>query len=106
MPRGELMPLCCCPGAGAGLMSCRPGRDFAAPQYGGSRSGWLAPARPRSIGAARIGDGFLVSGRTQTDTVQIKAKTEAKLAALGRDRKSIQHYSRGDNWWPGSLIPG
>ena len=35
--------------------------------------------------AARIGDGFLFSGRTQTEAVQIKAKIVAKLRELGRD---------------------
>src|ERR1700761_7292906 len=54
--------------------------------------------------AARIGDGFMFSGRTQTEAVQIKAKIEAKLAEHGRPRdsfgfESIQQYSRGDNQW-------
>ena len=58
--------------------------------------------------AARIGDGFLFGGRTQTQAVQIKAKIEAKLSALGRDHsafgfESIQQYSRGDNRWPGDI---
>src|SRR5919107_1262662 len=35
--------------------------------------------------AARIGDGFLFSGRTQTEAVQIKARIEAKLSELRRD---------------------
>ena len=35
--------------------------------------------------AARIGDGFLFSGRTQTEAVQIKARIVAKLRELGRD---------------------
>ena len=35
--------------------------------------------------AARIGDGFLFSGRTQTEAVQIKARIEAKLREFGRD---------------------
>src|ERR1700746_3865148 len=35
--------------------------------------------------AARIGDGFLFSGRTQTEAVQIKAQIETKLRDLGRD---------------------
>src|SRR5437764_13835639 len=89
-------------------MSCRPGRDFAAPQYGGSPI-WLGGSSEAAFDrAARIGDGFLVSGRTQTDAVQIKAKIETKLAALGRDRdafglESIQQYSRGDNRWPGDI---
>src|SRR6202140_4547220 len=34
--------------------------------------------------AARIGDGFLFSGRTQTEAVQIKARIEARLRKLGR----------------------
>ena len=58
--------------------------------------------------AARIADGFLFGGRTQTQAVQIKAKIEAKLTALGRDHnqfgfESIQQYSRGDNQWPGDI---
>ena len=39
--------------------------------------------------AARIGDGFLFSGRTKTEAVQIKAKIEAMLATLGRDRDAF-----------------
>ena len=55
--------------------------------------------------AARIGDGFLFSGRSQTEAVQIKARIEARLRELGRDVdafgfESIQQYSRGDNQWP------
>ena len=58
--------------------------------------------------AARIGDGFMFSGRTQTEAVQIKAKIEARLAELGRARdsfgfESIQQYSRGDSQWPGDI---
>src|SRR6478736_4123438 len=58
--------------------------------------------------AARIGDGFMFSGRTQTEAVQIKAKIEAKLVKLGRDAdafgfESIQQYTRGDNQWPGDI---
>ena len=58
--------------------------------------------------AARIGDGFLFSGRTQTEAVQIKARIEAKLLELGRADdefgfESIQQYSRGDNQWPGDI---
>src|SRR3954451_13916819 len=58
--------------------------------------------------AARIADGFLFSGRTQAEAVQIKAKIEAKLTALGRDPnqfgfESIQQYGRGDNQWPGDI---
>src|SRR5256885_10469859 len=59
--------------------------------------------------AARIGDGFLFSGRTQTEAVQIKAGVVAKLRELGKDAdafgfESIQQYSRGDNQMPG-VIP-
>jgi probable F420-dependent oxidoreductase len=59
--------------------------------------------------AARIGDGFLFGGRTQTEAVQIKARIEAKLAGLGRDAdtfgfESIQQYIRGDNQWPGDIV--
>jgi alkanesulfonate monooxygenase SsuD/methylene tetrahydromethanopterin reductase-like flavin-dependent oxidoreductase (luciferase family) len=58
--------------------------------------------------AARIADGFLFSGRTQTEAVQIKARIEAKLAGLGRGAEafgfeSIQQYSRGENRWPGDI---
>lgn len=58
--------------------------------------------------AARIGDGFMFSGRTQTEAVQIKAKIEGRLAELGRDAgsfgfESIQQYTRGDNQWPGDI---
>jgi Metal-independent alpha-mannosidase (GH125)/Luciferase-like monooxygenase len=57
---------------------------------------------------ARIGDGFLFSGRTQTEAIQIKARIVAKLLELGRDAdafgfESIQQYSRGDNQWPGDI---
>ena len=55
--------------------------------------------------AARIGDGFMFSGRTQTEAVQIKAKIEAGIAERGRASdsfgfESIQQHSRGDNQWP------
>jgi alkanesulfonate monooxygenase SsuD/methylene tetrahydromethanopterin reductase-like flavin-dependent oxidoreductase (luciferase family) len=58
--------------------------------------------------AARIGDGFLFGGRTQTEAVRIKAGIEAKLVKLGRNKdlfgfESIQQYSRGDNQWPGDI---
>src|SRR6266404_5764092 len=66
---------------------------------------WEQPAVDR---AARIGDGFLFSGRTQTEAIQIKARIVAKLLELGRDAdafgfESIQQYSRGDNQWPGDI---
>jgi len=58
--------------------------------------------------AARIGDGFLFSGRTQTEAVQIKSQIEAKLRELGRDVDAfgfepIQQHNRGDNQWPGDI---
>ncbi len=58
--------------------------------------------------ATRVADGFLFSGRTQTEAVQIKARIEAKLVELGRGGdafgfESIQQYSRGDNRWPGDI---
>jgi probable F420-dependent oxidoreductase len=58
--------------------------------------------------AARIADGFMFSGRTQTEAVRIKARIEAQLATLGRGAdgfgfESIQQYSRGDNQWPGDI---
>jgi len=40
--------------------------------------------------AARIGDGFLFSGRTQTEAIQIKARIKAKLVELGRDDERIR----------------
>jgi probable F420-dependent oxidoreductase len=67
--------------------------------------GFSEPAYER---AARIADGFLFSGRSQTEAVRIKARIEARLAELGRARdafgfESIQQYSRGDNQWPGDI---
>ena len=58
--------------------------------------------------AARIADGFMFSGRTQTEAVRIKARIEVQLATLGRGTdgfgfESIQQYSRGDNQWPGDI---
>src|ERR1700720_4580207 len=86
--------------------STEPG--YCRARNGGSRSGWEVSARPRSDRAARIGDGFLFSGRTQTEAIQIKARIAAKLLELGRDAdafgfESIQQYSRGDNQWPGDI---
>jgi glycine/D-amino acid oxidase-like deaminating enzyme len=68
----------------------------------------VAADRVTGVSVARIGDGFLFSGRTQTEAVQIKARIEAKLPELGRDVgafgfESIQQYSRGDNQWPGEI---
>lgn len=50
----------------------------------------------------------MFSGRAQTEAVQIKARIEAQLVALGRGGddfgfESIQQYSRGDNQWPGDI---
>ena len=58
--------------------------------------------------AARIADGFLFSGRSQAEAVEIKARIEAKLVELGRGGdafgfESIQQYGRGDNQWPGDI---
>lgn len=58
--------------------------------------------------AARIGDGFLFGARAQTEAARNKATIEAKLTALGRDPgafgfESVQHYTRGDNQWPGDI---
>ena len=86
--------------------STEPG--YCRARSGRSRSGWAVSARPAYDRAARIGDGFLFSGRTQTEAVQIKARIEAKLRELGRDAngfgfESIQQYRRGDNQWPGDI---
>ncbi len=58
--------------------------------------------------AARIADGFMFSGRAQTEAVRIKARIAAQLVALGRGDddfgfECIQQYSRGDNQWPGDI---
>ena len=58
--------------------------------------------------AARIGDGFMFSGRTRPRRFRSRRKIEARLAELGRPRdsfgfESVQQYSRGDNQWPGDL---
>src|ERR1700735_4739157 len=83
--------------------STEPG--YCRARNGASRSGWGVSARPR---AARIGDGFMFSGRTQTEAVQIKARITARLRELGRDVdafgfESIQQYTRGDNQGPGEI---
>lgn len=58
--------------------------------------------------AARIADGFLFSGRSQTEAVQLKAKIQARLVELGRGGdafgfESIQQYARSENQWPGDI---
>lgn len=55
--------------------------------------------------AARLADGFLISGRSQEYAMKIKTRIEGQLDALGRDRasfgfESIQSYGRGANRWP------
>ena len=61
--------------------------------------------------AARIGDGFLFPGRTQTEAIQIKARIAAQLRKLGRDAdrfgfESIQQYTRGTTNGPATLRRG
>ncbi len=58
--------------------------------------------------AARIADGFLFSGRTQADAVEIKGRMEGMLADNGRAGdsfgfESIQSFSNGANRWPGDI---
>ena len=67
--------------------------------------GFSEPAYDR---AARIGDGFLFSGRSQDHAVSIKASIEAKLAENGRADadfgfESIQEYRRGEDSWPADI---
>ena len=55
--------------------------------------------------AARLADGFLISGRSQDYAEKIKTRIEGQLDELGRDRsefgfESIQSYTRGPNRWP------
>lgn len=55
--------------------------------------------------AARMADGFLISGRSQDYAIKIKTRIEGQLDELGRDRdsfgfESIHSYSRGANRWP------
>ena len=68
----------------------------------------MGPDGQSSTREARIGDGFMFSGRTQTEAVQIKTRITARLRELGRDAdafgfESIQQYTRGDNQWPGDI---
>jgi len=83
----------------AGILP-RPGRQI--PIWLG---GFSQPAYER---AARIGDGFLFSGRSQTEAVEIKARIETMLVKNGRGNdafgfESIQQFSRGANQWPGDI---
>ena len=55
--------------------------------------------------AARLADGFLISGRSQDHAAKIKTRIEGQLDELGRNRsdfgfESIQSYTRGPNRWP------
>ena len=55
--------------------------------------------------AARMADGFLISGRSQDYALKIKTRIEGQLDELGRERssfgfESIQSFSRGQNRWP------
>ena len=55
--------------------------------------------------AARIADGFLISGRSQDYALKIKTRIEAQLDELGRDQNDfgfevIQSFNRGPNRWP------
>ncbi|NKC11914.1 MAG: TIGR03619 family F420-dependent LLM class oxidoreductase [Gammaproteobacteria bacterium] len=70
---------------------------------------WLGGfSKPAFERAARIGDGFLFSGRTQADAVNVKAQMEQKLDELKRDKSAfgfecIQQYSRGPERWAGDI---
>ena len=58
--------------------------------------------------AARIGDGFMVSGRSQTEAVGITANIQASLTELGGANgefgfEFIRQYCRGHNQWLGEF---
>lgn len=79
----------------AGILP-RPGRRI--PIWLG---GFSPPAFER---AARIGDGFLFSGRSQQQAIEIKGQIEQQLIALGRADdafgfESILQWSRGPEHW-------
>ncbi len=67
---------------------------------------WLGGfSKPAFDRAARIADGFLFSGRSQDEAVQVKAAMEQKLREHGRENEpfgfeQIQQYSRGADAWP------
>tara|TARA_Y100000588_G_scaffold334680_1_gene374298 strand:+ start:614 stop:1498 length:885 start_codon:yes stop_codon:yes gene_type:complete len=68
--------------------------------------GFSQPAYDR---AARLADGFLFAGRSQTEAIEHKAYMEKKLIELGRPTdnfgfESIQQYNRGPNQWPHDII--
>ena len=55
--------------------------------------------------AARMADGFLISGRSQDYALKIKTRIEGQLEELGRDCngfgfETIQSFNRGPNRWP------
>ena len=87
----------------------RIGRAGILPRPGRAIPIWLGGfSQPAYDRAARIADGFLFSGRSQTQAVEIKARIEAKLVELGRGGEpfgfeSIQQYGRGANRWPGDI---
>jgi alkanesulfonate monooxygenase SsuD/methylene tetrahydromethanopterin reductase-like flavin-dependent oxidoreductase (luciferase family) len=63
--------------------------------------GFSAPAWNR---AARIADGFIISGRSQGEAREVKARIEAKLVELGRGDdafgfEAIQPLARGPDLW-------
>lgn len=66
---------------------------------------WLGGfSKPAFDRAARIADGFLFSGRSQDEAVQIKADMEQKLREHGRENEpfgfeQIQQYARGADAW-------
>ena len=67
---------------------------------------WLGGfSKPAFDRAARIADGFLFSGRSQDEAVQIKTSMEQKLREHGRENEpfgfeQIQQYGRGPQMWP------
>ena len=70
---------------------------------------WLGGFSPPAFDrAARIADGFLISGRSQDESIEIKARIEAKLSELGRADddfgfESIQQFVRGPDAWPNDI---
>lgn len=66
---------------------------------------WLGGfSKPAFKRAARLADGFLFSGRSQDQAIEIKAQIEEDLVALGRANdgfgfESIQQWSRGPEHW-------
>ena len=71
---------------------------------------WLGGfSKPAYDRAARIGNGFLFSGRSQTEAIEHKAYIEKKLNEFGRPVSSfgfeaIQQFNRGPNQWPHDII--